>query len=118
MSKLKEILQRKMDREERLKAATKSITEQLVELGALKVILFGSLAEGTVDVHSDLDLLVIMPPIKSGKEWMSYIYENVNRGIASDIIAYNPDEFREKLPTSSFLRHALDSGRVIYEKEE
>jgi predicted nucleotidyltransferase len=45
-----------------------SITRQLIELGAVKIILFGSLAEGNVDVYSDLDLFVIMPSTKSGDE--------------------------------------------------
>jgi len=116
MSKLKEILQRKTEREEKLKSSMEFITRQLIELGALKIILFGSLAEGNVDVYSDLDLLVVMPSTKSGGEWMKFVYENVERGIDSDIIVYNQEELREKLPVSSFLRHVLQSGRVIYEK--
>jgi type II secretory pathway component PulJ len=43
MSKLNEILQRKTEREEKLKSSMKLITRQLIELGALKIILFGSL---------------------------------------------------------------------------
>jgi len=116
MSKLKEILQRKTEREEKLKSSMESITRQLTELGAVKIILFGSLAEGNVDVYSDLDMLVIMPSTKSGGEWMKFVYENVERGIDSDIIVYSQDELREKLPVSSFLKHVLQSGRVIYEK--
>lgn len=45
-----------------------NILEELKKLGALKIILFGSLIHGDVDVNSDLDLLVIMPNTKSGKE--------------------------------------------------
>ncbi len=116
MSKLKEILQRKTEREEKLKSSMESITRQLIQLGALKIILFGSLAEGNVDVYSDLDMLVIMPSTKSGGEWMKFVYANVERGIDSDIIVYNQEELREKLPVSSFLRHVLQSGRVVYEK--
>ncbi len=116
MSKLKEILQRKTERGEKLKSSMESITRQLTELGAVKIILFGSLAEGNVDVYSDLDMLVIMPSTKSGEEWMKFVYENVERGIDSDIIVYNQEELREKLPVSSFLRHVLQSGRIIYEK--
>ena len=116
MSKLKEIIQKKIERENLLMSAMESIKMQLAEMGALKIILFGSLAEGNVDIHSDLDLLVIMPSEKSGKEWMDIIYDKVKRGVAADIIAYNKDEIEEKLPSSSFLRQALNSGRVIYEK--
>ena len=116
MPRLKEILQRKMEREEKLRSSMESITEQLIELGALKVVLFGSLATGNVDVYSDLDLFVIMPSTKSGKEWMKFVYENVERGIDTDMIVYNQKELEEKLPVSSFLRSVLDSGRVVYEK--
>ncbi|MGQ9546549.1 MAG: nucleotidyltransferase domain-containing protein [Dehalococcoidia bacterium] len=62
MSRLKEILQREKEREEKLKSSLASVTRQLMNLGALKIILFGSLAGEDVDVFSDLDLLVIMPP--------------------------------------------------------
>ncbi len=118
MSKLKEILRKKMEREKRLEASMESITEQLAALGALKVILFGSLATGTVDVYSDLDLLVIMPSTKTGKEWMKIVYGNVERGVAADIIVYNQEELRERLPSSSFLRHIMNCGRVVYERRD
>ena len=116
MSRLKGILQKKREREERLSTSLESITVQLAALGALKVILFGSLAEGNVDVYSDLDLLVIMPSTKTGMEWMKLVYEKVNRGIDADIIVYNEEEAEKKLPSSSFLRNVLNSGRVVYEK--
>lgn len=116
MSKLEEILKKKEDRKIKLQTSLDSIVSQLKRFGALKIILFGSFAKGEVDVHSDLDLLVIMPATKSGKEWMKFIYEKVERGCASDIIAYNQEEFEDKLPKSSFLRNILSFGKVIYEK--
>jgi predicted nucleotidyltransferase len=116
MSKLEQILQRKKGREEKLKSSLASVTRQLRGLGALKIILFGSLAKEDVDMSSDLDLLVIMPAEMSGKEWTRAVYENMDLGIASDIIIYNQKELQENLATSSFLRGILDSGRIIYEK--
>lgn len=116
MSKLEEILQKKREREERLKFSLALVTRQLRDFGALKIVLFGSFVKGDIDIFSDLDLLVIMPPERSGKEWMKLVYENVERGIASDIIVYNQKELEEKLPTSSFLRGILNSGKVVYEK--
>ena len=97
-------------------SSMESITKQLVDLGALKIILFGSLASGNIDVSSDLDLLVIMPSTQSGKQWMKDIYENTKRRIAADIIVYNQTEFEIERQHSHFLRNILDSGRVIYEK--
>ncbi len=115
MLKLKEILQRKNERKARLQASLDSIVTQLKSLGALKVILFGSFARGDVDVNSDLDLLVLMPSTKTGKEWMDTIYEKIERKVASDIIVYNQKEFYERLPTSNFLQNIL-KGKVVYEK--
>lgn len=114
---LKEILKRKNERKARLERSLGSIIAQLKDRGALKIILFGSLHKEEVDVYSDLDLLVIMPSTMSGKEWSDLIYMNIERGVASDIIVYNQDEFEDKLQTSSFLRGISNSGKVVYEKK-
>ncbi len=116
VSRLKEILHKKRQREERLESALQSVTARLRDLGALKVVVFGSLAHRDVDAFSDLDLLVVMPPEKSGREWSRTIYESMDLGIASDLIIYNEKELEENLATSSFLRGILDSGRTVYEK--
>lgn len=87
-------------------------------MGSLKVILFGSLATGEVDVNSDIDLLAIMPETKRGKEWSRLIYDKVERGIASDIIVFNKIEFEKELPTNSFLKQIIESGKVVYEKTD
>ncbi|MGQ9609606.1 MAG: nucleotidyltransferase family protein [bacterium] len=118
MSKLDEIIKRKNDREKKLKESLASIKEQLIKHGAIKIILFGSLAYRKVDVNSDLDLFVIMPSVKSSKEWMKFIYDNIEFGISSDIIVYNEEEFKENLPVSRFIRNILESGKVIYEKSK
>lgn len=115
MSKVYEIIRRKAERKAELEKALNLIVDQLKNMGALKIILFGSLARGDVDVHSDLDLFVIMPSIKSGKEWMNIIYQSIERKIDSNILVYNLEEFKEKLPSSSFLQNVI-KGRVIYEK--
>jgi len=116
MSRLDDILLRKERRKARLQSALDSVVNHLKSLGALKIILFGSLARNEVDVHSDLDLLVIMPNTRSGKEWMKLIYERGNSGVACDILAYNEEEFEENLPVSRFLKNVVKTGRVLYEK--
>lgn len=85
-------------------------------MGALKIIVFGSFAEGDVRRSSDLDLLVVMPSQMSGKEWMGKIYQEVDREVDSDILAFTAEELENALPVSRFLRHALATGKVIYEK--
>jgi len=116
MSGLGDIIQRKKERGEKLRSALASIVKQLQELGALKIILFGSLDEEEVDIDSDLDLLVLMPVTRTGREWMKLVYEQVERKVASDIIVYNEKEFDEQWPVSSFLQNIVNSGRVVYEK--
>jgi len=115
-SRLKDILRRKDERLRKLKSSLESIVKQLRELGALKIIFFGSVVEGEVDVNSDLDLLVIMPSTRSGKEWMKLVYEKTKTEVATDVIVYNHREFEEKLPTSSFLKNVVNTGRVVYEE--
>lgn len=102
-------------RRELLEAALTRILPQLISLGAIRVVLFGSLAEGKTHEHSDLDLMVIMPPTRTGKEWTDLMYGSVERGVASDLVVYNMNEYQEALPQSSFLRGIESSGRVVYD---
>lgn len=115
MSRIEDIKKRKSERKTKLLAALHVIVEQLKDIGAVKIILFGSLNRGDVDVNSDLDLFVLMPSSKTGKEWMNLIYERVERKVASNIIVFSQEEFEERSTTSSFLRSLLN-GSVIYEK--
>ena len=115
MSLLKRILEKKGKRREKLQAALDSLVEELAALGALRILLFGSFAGGEVDVSSDLDLLVIMPSEKTGREWRDLIYGTAERTGAADLIIFNEKELRENLPSSSFLQRAV-KGRVVYEK--
>jgi predicted nucleotidyltransferase len=117
MSKVQEIIQRKKERKQRLEAALESIKHQLIRLGALKIILFGSLNEGNIDRYSDLDLFVVMPSVRTGKEWMDIIYKNINREIASDIIVYNEKEYEKNLNTNSFVIEINNTGKILYEAE-
>lgn len=116
MLNLKEILKKKAERKRKLLSSLESLIDQLKNLGALKIILFGSLVRNEIDVDSDLDLFVIMPSNMTGKKWMNLIYSEVERGISSDIIVFNLEEFNKNLPYSSFLDNIINSGRVVYEK--
>ncbi len=115
MSKVREIVRRKGQRKVKLQKALDLILPQLKGMGAQKIILFGSLAGGDVDVNSDLDLFVLMPSLKTGKEWTDIIYSAVERKVASHIIVFNEEEFHKELPVSFFLEHIL-KGKVLYEK--
>lgn len=115
---LSEIIKKKAERKKKLQTSLDSLINQLKNIGALKIILFGSLVKEEIDVNSDLDLLVIMPSKMTGKEWMNFIYKKIERGIASDIIVYNLEEFNKKISTSSFLSNTVNTGRIVYEKAQ
>jgi predicted nucleotidyltransferase len=116
MSRVTEILARQRKRRAQLQAALESVFRQLRDKGAVRIIVFGSVVREQVDVDSDLDLLVIMPSTRPGKEWTKLIYDEVERGVAADILVFNEQEFEENLPGNSFLQRIVDSGKVIYEK--
>jgi predicted nucleotidyltransferase len=115
MSRVAEILEKKRHRRALLERQLALIVDQLKRLGALRIILFGSLARERVDTTSDLDLLAIMPSTRSGSEWLKTVYESVDRGVACDIITYNEDEFRDERDKKRFVREVLASGKVIYD---
>jgi predicted nucleotidyltransferase len=108
---LDEIQDRTEERKIALRNALDRITAQLRDMGALKVIVFGSFAHGDVTSGSDLGLVAVMPSTKGGKEWRGQIYEEVDR----DILAYTQEEVEKLLPASGILRTALQTGRTVYE---
>lgn len=115
--RLEDILKKKGDRERKLTEALERIVSELKALGALRIILFGSLARGEIDTSSDLDLFVLMPSTRQSAEWMDLIYQKVRRGVAADILVYNEEDFVKMLPESAFLQEILASGKVLYEKK-
>jgi len=112
---LAEWREKRENRRRALEGALAAVVAQLRDLGARKVILFGSLARGEVGAQSDLDLIAILPSTHSGHEWMRRIYAEVDRKVACDILAYTEAEFQEVLAYSRFLRYAVREGKVVYE---
>ena len=107
--------ERQEKRRRALEAALPAVVAQLREMGALRVILFGSLARGEAGPRSDLDLITILPSSHNSQEWMRRIYTEVDRKIACDILAYSEQEFPDVLAHSRFLRRAVREGKVLYE---
>jgi predicted nucleotidyltransferase len=113
---LQEIRSRKKTRKNKLEKELEKVKKLLISMGALKIIVFGSYAQKRVTRNSDLDIIAVMPPAKSGKEWMKKIYDESDREVDCDILAYTKEELERAIPVSGFIRHALKTGRVIYEK--
>lgn len=110
------IRSRKEERKKALEKDLRRIKKQLRDMGAQRIILFGSYAQGHVRSWSDLDIICVMPPTRSGREWMKKIYDEIEREVDCDILAYTSEELEMTVPVSRFLRHALKTGRVIYER--
>ena len=90
------------------------------ELGAEKVILFGSYARGTASAESDVDLLVVaqtsLPPQER--------YGAVRRLVADcpagfDIVVQTPEEYdRWRSVVNHIVYFADKYGRVLYERSD
>ena len=113
---LKEISEKIENRKLKLRNTLTSLIVQLKSFGVLKIYIFGSYLRDDIDVNSDLDLLVVMPSNKAGKEWINLIYNKIEMEIFSDLIIFNSEEIKNQLPTNSFLENILISGRLVYEK--
>jgi len=87
----------------------------LVAEGAQKIILFGSLAAGEVDTYSDIDLIVIMDTEERFLDRLGRLYLAAQPRLALDLLAYTPQEIEDMVQWNTWLREALERGRVLYE---
>ena len=97
----------------------KSMTTRLVEsFHPEKVILFGSVARGTADEHSDVDILVICP-VSGSRRAMMVAMDRAMRGlsIARDIMVLSPEEFENnRFIPGTIARTAWREGITLYER--
>lgn len=98
----------------RLERALEQVVAQLREMGARRIILFGSLARDQVRVGSDVDILALFDDDRGFKERMWHIYSHLETDEDVDVLAYNFDQF-ERVQHRPFFRHVLQEGKVIYE---
>jgi predicted nucleotidyltransferase len=93
------------------------ILDQLVSMPHVeKVILFGSYGAGRRDLFTDLDLLVVMDTEKDFLQRTVDLYRQIQTDVDVDLLVYTPKEF-ESQALSGFVRHALATGQVLYEKK-
>ena len=107
----------KESREHLLYGELKRILSILVARDVEKVILFGSLAAGDIGSESDIDLIVVERTEKRFLERLDEVYSEVQPRVATDILVYTPEEITALEQSSSFVRHAMREGRVLYEKK-
>ena len=83
-----------------------------------KIILFGSHATGTSGPDSDLDLLVVMTPVRTkASQELDILRALRSYRMPKDVIVTTPEDFawRKKIP-GTIERPAAREGRVLYEK--
>lgn len=101
-------------RQTHIKKELLRIKKVLIKLGAEKIILFGSLAQGRVGRTTDIDLLVVKKTNASFSKRLSEVYSNVVPKVAVDMLVYTPDELDSMSKWNIFIRKILKEGKVIY----
>jgi len=99
-----------------LSSEVERLTGELQRLGAKKIVLFGSMARGRLDLFTDIDLLVVMDSGLSFVERSGWIYRKLMPRVDADILVYTEEEL-EALKEGPFLRKALAEGVVLYEEK-
>ena len=110
----------KQKRENYSLSLASALEEVLVQLSQIpeveRVILFGSYAAGRRDLFTDLDLLIVMDSELDFVQRTAELYSRIQTDVDLDLLVYTPEEFT-KNRGSSFIRRALQTGQVIYEKK-
>lgn len=113
--KLRERLRkRKASHIQMLHEEAQRLTKEAAKMGALKVILFGSLARGTLALSSDLDLIIVLEDKQDYLNRTASVYKRLKPRIGVDLLIYTPEEIK-KMENNPFFQQSLTQGRVLYE---
>ncbi len=94
-----------------------NLVEQLRAMPAVRqVVLFGSYAAGRRDLFTDLDLLVVMDSSLDFVSRGAELARCLRSRVALDLLVYTPQEM-EQMRDRPFLRQALATGKVLYERK-
>lgn len=95
------------------------VVERIVQrFNPVRVVVFGSLADGTEDRDSDIDLLIVLDEVKDKRAAMLDLQRATNDFPAPlDLIPTDAQEIERRGDlVGSILRPALRRGRVVYER--
>jgi uncharacterized protein len=84
-----------------------------------KVILFGSMASGTVHEWSDLDLVIVKNTSKPFLQRLKEVALMCQAPVGVDFLVYTPNEFAQMISeqNSFVLEEIVRRGKVIYERQ-
>lgn len=107
-------------RERHIAALERDLAALVAQLQAMpairRVILFGSYAAGRRDLFTDLDLLVVMDTSLDFVSRIAELTRQLKAEVPVDLLVYTPEEM-ERMRDRPFIRHALATGKVLYERE-
>jgi len=101
---------------ERLRRELAAVLPRIIDAQTDQVILFGSAARGTPGPTSDLDLIVVRRDDRPPAQRVHDLYRRARPQVAMDLLVYTPEELAAALETSSFVRHALRDGEIVYDR--
>jgi len=109
-----------MDRQQQLEHVLEQIMGVLVEqYDPLKVILFGSMADGEIHEWSDIDLVIVKDTPKRFLARLKEVALLCRAPVGVDYLVYTPQEFDQMAADREnlfFQQEILEKGRVLYEQ--
>jgi len=98
-----------------LETELERITRELKQLGAEKIMLFGSYVSGHADLFTDLDIIAVLKSDLPFMKRIGFIYGEIVPRVATDILVYTPEEW-QTVKEKPFFKKATAEGRVLYEE--
>ena len=95
----------------------KKVVDLLIEkYRPIKIILFGSYAQGIPTEDSDVDLFIVKEDVpRIGRERIREVRRNIKLNFACDFFIYKPEELNERIKLKDpFVQAVLKTGQVLY----
>ena len=105
-------------RKARLKAELERISKILIErYKPERIILFGSLVNGSVHQWSDLDILILKRTKKRYLDRVLKVLNLIKPKLAMDLFVLTPEELQKMLDEGNhYIEEIIEKGQVIYER--
>jgi predicted nucleotidyltransferase len=82
-----------------------------------RILLFGSLATGEVDIWSDIDLVIIKKTNQRFLDRIKEVIQLLKPRVGVDILVYTPAEFAKLSEERVFVRdEIIGKSKVLYER--
>ena len=108
-----------MDRKTQLEQELKRLTEIIIrEYKPERMILFGSLAQGTTHEWSDIDLVIVKDTPERFLKRMREIFLLTHPKVTLNVVVYTPGEIAEMEKQKHYFwkDEILGKGRVLYDR--